>query len=464
MKQPAVTRDSRYTSPLSLALLGAAFLLTPGFARAEEQPNVIVILADDLGYADLGCQGSPDMRTPHIDSLAQNGIRFTAGYVTSPQCGPSRAALLTGRYQNRFGFESNEQGYDPGIPPDQPLISERLKEAGYINGAFGKWGVTNRRWGHPPQRGFDDSFWNHDGNRYFPDTPSQYDTAVRRGNDPVDLEEYSTDAFTRAAVEFIEENGDNPFFIYLPVITPHVPMEARPQDLARFPDVEDPLRRTTLAMMANLDDNVGWLLETLRVKGLEEETLIIFLSDNGGYPGNASYNDPFRGTKSQLLEGGIRVPFLMQWKGTLPEGTIYEHPVSSLDIVPTALAAAGMKIQDDWKLDGTNLLPYLKGEIQDPPHEALYWRYNFPYVKEEQHGWAIRQGDWKLVKNGWARTPVALYNLANDPQEEQNLISKQPERAHTMRQKWEHWDEGNQEPAITPAIQRQLEQISEGNP
>lgn len=416
-------------------------------AQVQTPPNVIVILADDLGYADLGCQGAMDMITPNIDSLATNGVRCTDAYVTAPQCGPSRAGLLTGRYQNRFGFESNEQAHLPGIPLDQPVISERLKAAGYATGMFGKWGVTNYREGHPPQRGFDASYWNHDGNYLTPGKPLEgHDTQMRRGNEKVELKEYSTDAFGREAVQFIHDHADEPFFIYLAAIPPHVPMEAKEEDLTRFPDVEDELRRTMLAMMVCLDDNVGRMLDALRQHDIENDTLIIFLSDNGGYPGNASRNDPFSGTKSQMLEGGIRIPFIAQWKGRLPAGKVYEEPVISLDILPTALAAAGVKVQPEWKLDGVNLLPYWSGQKKEPPHKALFWKFIFPSNKPDINSrWAIRKGDWKLVENGWARTPVALYNLKDDPAEQHNLIDKLPERARELRVDWEKWNAGNRE-------------------
>ena len=417
-----------------------------GSVLAARKPNVIVILADDLGYADLGCQGSQDVKTPHIDSLAENGVRCTAGYVTAPQCGPSRAGLLTGRYQNRFGFESNEFAYDPGIPRSETLISTRMKELGYATGYMGKWGVTSKRHSYPAQRGFDESYWNQDGNLYFPDTPCKYNVQVKRGNEPVEQPAYSTDAFGHEAVEFIQRHKDEPFFLFVAFITPHVPMEAKPEDLERFPDVTDPLRRTMLAMMASMDDNVGRILQTLEKNKLDDDTLIIFLSDNGGYALNASRNDPFRGTKSQLLEGGIREPFLIQWKGTLPAGKIYEEPVISIDILPTALAAAGAEIKPEWKLDGVNLLPFLSGEKKDAPHEALFWRYKAWTHKPEQDAWAIREGDWMLVRNGWARTPPALYNLAEDPEQRNDLSNVYPERFAGMRKRWEAWDAGNVNP------------------
>jgi arylsulfatase A-like enzyme len=433
-----------------LALSGIAAVPMFGNAAsvggASRSPNVIVILADDLGYADLGCYVSEDVKTPHIDTLAENGVRCTAGYVTAPQCGPSRAALLTGRYQNRFGFESNEFAYEPGIPMSETLISTRMKELGYVTGYIGKWGVGHPHVKIPPQRGFDESFWNTSGNRYFPESPSQHHTQMFRGAEPVDLTEYSTDAFGREAVDFIHRHHDEPFFLMTAFVTPHVPMEALQKDLVRFSSDLPLGRRTLLAMMANLDDNVGRILEALREKQIEENTLIVFLSDNGGYPGNYSLNDPYSGTKSQMLEGGIRVPFIMQWKGRLPAGTVYEKPVISLDIAPTALAAAGAEIRADWNLDGVNLFPFLSGKNEEAPHESLFWRFNIWSSKPEQDGWAVRQGDWKLVRNGWARTPPALYNLKDDPAEKKNLAAQFPEKVSALRGAWEAWDAENVKP------------------
>ena len=424
----------------------ASLSLPEMHATQSRKPNVIVILADDLGYADLGCQGSSDAKTPHIDSLAENGVRCTASYVTAPQCGPSRAAILTGRYQNRFGFESNEFAYKPGLPRSETLISDRMKAAGYATGYIGKWGVTSERHSYPPQRGFDESYWNQDGNLYFPDTPSKHNVRVHRGNDPVEQPAYSTDAFGREAVAFIERHKDEPFFLFVSFITPHVPMEAKPEDMARFPDADDPLRRTLLAMVACMDDNVGRILHALKKDELEKDTLIVFLSDNGGYPGNASRNDPFSGGKSQMLEGGIREPLILQWKGQLPSGVVYDRPVISLDILPTALAAAGAKVDPAWKLDGVNLLPFLSGEDVGAPHESLFWRFNFPLKSPQRHGWAVRQGDWKLVRNGLERRPPALYNLKDDPAEEHDLSVGYPGRVNSLRALWDQWNVGNQEP------------------
>ena len=427
-------------------VFGSFVFLFVSFLNAKS-PNVILILADDLGYGDLSCQGSvKDVRTPHIDTLATNGISFSQAYVTAPQCGPSRAALLSGRYQNRFGFESNEWAYNPGMPKSVPLISELLKDHGYATGYIGKWGITSKRHSYPPKRGFDESFWVQDGNVYFPDTPSKYNTQLHRDMEPVDLDTYSTDAFGREAIDFIRRHEENPFFLFISYITPHEPMEAKASDLKRFAHIDDPLRRKTLAMIACLDDNVGRMLQVLKDRKLEEDTLIFFLSDNGGYPGNGSLNTPYRGTKSQLLEGGIHVPFLMQWKGKLPGGKVYENMVSSLDIVPTILALAGAKIRPEWQLDGVNLLPYISGEKPGKPHKTLFWRYKAWSNKPEQDGWAVRQGDWMLVRNGWSRTPPALYNLASDPRQSKDLSRKQPELYDDLLRLWKQWDSHNVKP------------------
>jgi arylsulfatase A-like enzyme len=422
------------------------------FATAEPtRPNIILIISDDLGYADLGCQRSKDVKTPHIDSLAQNGTRFTHGYVSSPQCGPSRAGLLTGRYQARFGFESNFYARKPAIPVSEKLISDRLKAAGYVTGYIGKWGVGNQQTSGPaftpPQRGFDETYWNSDGNFYFGAKPNPpHDVQMYRGNDKVEQPFYSTDAFGQESVDFVKRHRDKPFCLCLSYITPHVPMDAKNEDLARFPDVTDPLRRTMLAMMASMDDNIGRLLETLREQKIEANTLIFFISDNGGAPKhNGSFNHPFRGTKSTILEGGIRVPFLVQWKGRIPAGKVYDKPVISLDILPTALAAAGIDIDPAWKLDGVDLLPFLTKKVSGRPHETLFWRFNIDPNKPEENRWAIRHGDWMLHQDRVGQQPMELHDLANDPFQKNNVIKQHPEHAAVMRKQWEAWNQENPE-------------------
>jgi len=235
-------------------------------------------------------------------------------------------------------------------------------------------------------------------------------------------------------------------------------MEAKPEHLAQFSHVTDLHRRTMLAMMASLDENVGRVLTKLRQAGLEKNTLVFFLSDNGGptgrprprpdaefeYGQNTSRNDPCRGVKGELLEGGIRVPFLVQWKGRIPAGKTYDQPVISLDIMPTSLAAAGVKPRPDWKLDGVNLLPYLTGEKEGVPHETLYWRFRFPPNAPARHRWAIRRGDWKLVKNNLA--PLGLYNLADDVGENNNLAAEQPDLVRSLEAAWKQWNSELKEP------------------
>jgi arylsulfatase A-like enzyme len=442
-----------------------ALLLAPPVtlhaAEAPRKPNILVILADDLGYADLGCQGSREAVTPQIDSLAANGVRCTAGYVTAPQCCPSRAGLITGRYQNRFGFEANWPAAlsgKAGLPTSERTIADQLHAAGYVTGLIGKWHLGDAEAMRPYNRGFDETLWHANGGVLFPDKNTGFISKLYRGSEPVQVAEYSTDAFGREAVEFIGRHQREPFFLYLAFVPPHWPMEAKPEHLAQFAHVSDLHRRTLLAMLASLDANVGRVLRKLRETQLEKNTLVFFLSDNGGptgkprprpeaefeYGQNTSRNDPCRGVKGDLLEGGIRVPFLVQWKGRLPAGRIFDQPVISLDILPTALAASGVEPLPGAKRDGANLLPFLAGEKQGSPHDTLCWRFCFPPAQPARHRWAIRQGDWKLVKNDTAA--LALYHLADDVGETKNLAAEQPERVHAMQVAWKQWDAENREP------------------
>ena len=448
------------------AIIGVLFLchscalLFASENQPPNKPNFVVILADDLGYADLGCQGSTEVKTPHVDSIAANGVRFTAGYVTAPQCCPSRAGLMTGRYQNRFGFEANwsSPAPDVGLPISERTMGDRLKAAGYVTGMVGKWHLGESEPMRPYNRGFTETFWHPNGGVLFPDQTTGYIRNLHRNAKPVQVAEYSTDAFGREAAEFIDRHRREPFFLYLAFVAPHWPMQAKPEHLSQFAHVSDPHRRTFLAMMASLDENVGRLLAKLRETGLETNTLVFFLSDNGGPTGpprpkpdepfrygvNTSLNIPCRGAKGDVLEGGVRVPFLVKWTGRIPAGKTYDQAVTSLDLLPTALAAANVKPTPDWKLDGTNLLPFLKGEKQGPPHDTLYWRFRFPPEQPARHRWAIRKGDWKLVKNDLQ--PLALYNLALDICEKKNLAAEQPDRVQTMESAWRRWNAELKEP------------------
>jgi arylsulfatase B len=424
-----------------------------GHAGAPRRPNLVLIVADDLGYAELGCQGAADIRTPHIDSIADHGVRFTSGYVTAPVCSPSRAGLLSGRYPQRFGHELNAIGPQNrrphvGLPTSEKTIADYLKAADYATGAVGKWHLGGTGPYHPRRRGFGEFFgFLHEGHFYAsgsntdvvsllrPDEPPYDDqNPVLRGTRPVSDFGYLTEALTREAVAFIDRHRDRPFFLYLPYNAVHSPMQATEAYLGRFAEIKERKRRVFAAMLAALDDGVGSVLGKLREAGLTEDTLVVFLSDNGGPTAElTSSNAPLRGGKGQLYEGGVRVPFLMQWEGHLPRGVVYDRPVSSLDILPTALASAGVESPDGAKLDGVDLLPYLSGRNDGPPHERLYWRYGGKA--------AVRDGPWKLVRDGGHR-PWELYVLDKDMGESDDRAARNPEVVGRLTAAWERWASG----------------------
>ena len=452
---------------LLLCFIGLPLLA--GESQHPSRPNIVVLFADDLGYADLSCQGSTEVKTPQIDSIAANGVRLTDGYVTAPQCCPSRAGLMTGRYQNRFGFEANwsSPGPNVGLPLNEHTMADRLKAAGYVTGMIGKWHLGESVPMRPYNRGFMETFWHPNGGVYFPNQKTASIPNIYRGAEPVKETEYSTDAFGREAVEFIGRHQHEPFFLYLAFIAPHWPMEAKPEHLAQYAHVRDLHRRTFLAMMASLDENVGRVLAKLRQTGLETNTLVFFLSDNGGPTGrprtapdapfqygiNTSLNTPCRGQKGNVLEGGVRIPFLVQWKGHIPAGKTYAQPIISLDLLPTALGVAGAKVSPEWKLDGVNVLPFLTGAKSGSPHDMLLWRFRFPPGQPLRYRRAVRQGDWKLVKDD--SEPLALYNLAEDIGETKDLSAQQPDRVRKMEAAWTKWNAELKEPSWSDAPRKQ---------
>jgi arylsulfatase A-like enzyme len=405
---------------------------------SRKRPNILIILADDMGYADAGFQGCKDIPTPNIDTLAKNGVRFTSGYVSGPYCSPTRAGLMTGRYQNRFGHEFNPAGAKQGMPVNQTTIAQRLHALGYVTALIGKWHLGNEAKMHPTERGFQDYFGFLGGaHPYFPGKGKE----ILRGTKALEEKEYLTDALGREAVSFIDQHADDPFFLYLAFNAVHTPMEATQKYLDRFPNLPKSQRKTYAAMMSAMDDAIGRVLAKLREKGLEEDTLIFFFSDNGGPTMigttiNASINFPLRGSKRQLLEGGVRVPFVVQWKGRLPAGRAFDFPIIQLDVHATSLAVAGADIKADWKLDGVNLLPFLEGKNLNAPHEMLFWRFG------EQM--AARKGDWKMVR--YDSTGIHLYNLKNDIGESKNLAAEQPEILREMQAAWNEWNRGNVAP------------------
>ena len=403
-------------------------------------PNIVVIVADDQGYHELGCYGNTDVPTPHIDSLAANGIRFTAGYVSAPVCSPTRAGLLTGRYQQRFGHEFNVGKVIPpteffGLPIDQVTLADRLRAAGYATGIFGKWHLGDKdRRQHPLHRGFDEFFGFLGGGHSFLQSESEPGSVnpILDGFQPVEEIGYTTDEFAIQAASFIERHKDRPFFVYLPFNAVHLPLEATRKYLDRFSTIQDDNRRTFAAMLSAMDDGVGLVLAKLRTLGLEDSTLIVYLSDNGGPTAKTtSSNAPWRGFKRDVLEGGVRVPFIIQWKEQLPAGLVDARPVISLDIHATALAAAGLEVSVDGPaLDGVNLLPFLRGEREDQPHKALFWRYG--------RQWAIRQGDWKLCRD--QEGTRCLFHLPSDPGEAQNLVMQEEEKARELQLAYDSWN------------------------
>ena len=402
-------------------------------------PNIVLILVDDLGYEELGCQGNKDIPTPNIDALAKNGVRCTDGYVSAPVCCPSRAGMITGRYQTRFGHELNliglrnkEQGL--GLPLDEKTIGDHMRSAGYATCMVGKWHLGGTAPYHPLRRGFDEFYgFLHEGHFFLPPPYSGSTLRLRvkeplydlenpmlRGEEPIVEDKYLTDALTREAVATIDRHRDKPFFLYLPFNAVHSPLQATLDDVDRFKHLPDSHRVIFAGMLASLDDAVGEVMAKLREHGLEENTLVFFLSDNGGPTAElTSSNLPLRGGKGNVYEGGVRVPFIVQWKDRLPAGKVYEQPVSALDILPTALAAAGAKAPDN--LDGVDLVPYLTGKKRSAPHDTLFWRYNGQK--------AIRKGKWKLIRDLPPRLGkrVQLFDLENDIAEENDLSEKHPE-------------------------------------
>jgi arylsulfatase A-like enzyme len=426
--------------------------LAPGLLHGgtgRRPPNIVVLLADDLGYADLGVHGAKDIATPHIDALARHGVRCTSGYVSAPYCSPTRAGLLTGRYQQRFGHEFNPVllrlgGQGQGLPLDQRTLADWLRAAGYATGLIGKWHLGEEDAYHPQQRGFQEFFGFLAGAHSYVEAEDKNMGPLLRGKEKVALDGYLTDVLSKEAVAFVERHKDRPFFLYLAFNAVHTPLQAPAATLQAFADQTDPTRRTYLAMLKKLDDAIGAVLTRLRELNLEEETLIFFLSDNGGpttkFAPNGARNFPLRGSKGDTWEGGIRVPFIVQWQGRLPGGTTYPQPVISLDIAATALAAAGTRTPEG-TLDGVNLLPLVQAKDAAPPQRALYWRFGTQM--------AIRQGDWVLVRPSMGKgeyeaiaAQPLLFDLSRDVGQQHDLAAAQPERVRQMQREWERWNAG----------------------
>ncbi|MDG1072346.1 MAG: sulfatase-like hydrolase/transferase [Akkermansiaceae bacterium] len=457
----------------TVLLTGLATLA--GAERVSTMPNVVILLADDLGYGELGCQGNAEIPTPHIDAISENGVRFTSGYVTAPNCSPSRAGLLTGRYGTRFGHEFNPIGArneDPGtgLPLRQRTMVQALQKAGYVTGLVGKWHLGGAADYHPYRRGFDEFFgFTHEGHYFVPEPWDGVTTWLRRvplpgggegrrtfgkvtysshmghdepdydannpivrGSQPVDEELYLTDALTRESVSFIERHGEKPFCLLVAYNAVHSPLQGADAYMKKFAHIEDLQRRIFAAMLANLDDSVGEISKKLREEGLEKDTMLYFISDNGGPTKElTSSNLPLRGGKGNMYEGGVRVPFMMQWPGMVPKGTTYDRPVITTDLFATTFAAAGKEMPKGPKRDSVNLLPFIKGETQGDPHERIYWR------QAARQG--LRQGDWKIVKAS-AKAKWELFDLSGDLSEKVNLAVAKQEVLKELVGEWEKLD------------------------
>lgn len=436
--------NKRMNTILNKSYITLIICLLCQYAQGQsKRPNLIVMVADDLGYADVGYHGlRKDIYTPNIDELAKQSVVFSEGYVTAPVCGPSRAGLLTGCYQQRFGFKDNPGPYrpspeiTPGISSDFPTLATSLNEVGYKTIAIGKWhlgGQEDEKF-IPTNKGFDHfyGFLGGASSYYSEDNASQ---AFLSDNQPIPMpNRYLTDLFGEKAVEFIEKQSDSkPFFMYWAPNAVHSPLEAPKEVLAKYAHIKDEMRRKLVAMHHVMDKNIGNIVEALEKKGLLENTMIVFISDNGGIPNNnASINLPLNGEKGTLYEGGIRVPYFMYYPKKLPKAKTYNKMVSSLDIHPTLLALAGVKPSE--KLDGVDLMPYLTEKNRDNPHKNLYWK--------NANKWGVRDLEWKLFYDKKAKRQK-LYHIAKDPYEKEDVYKKYPQQVKRLTKMYQKWDSQN---------------------
>lgn len=469
-------------------------------AQGKRPPNIIVILADDLGFNDLTYNGGGvadgAVPTPNIDSIARDGVTFTEGYAGNATCAPSRAAIMTGRYATRFGYEftpanpifekvvgtfrspgalhppiyhsEREDEMPPmseiGIPVNEITIAKLLQSKGYHTLMFGKWHLGEGKGMTPNDFGFDESLGFLIGAQKYGMDDDLAIVASKQDFDPIDKvlwtmlpfsvsynngpkfrpSEYMTDYLGDEAVSAIAANKNRPFFMYLAFNAPHTPLQALKSDYDALPQIKDHRLRVYAAMIRSLDRNVGKVLAALKAQGLDENTLVVFTSDNGGahYIGLNDINRPYRGWKATFFEGGIRVPYFVKWPSTLPGGTRYAEPAAHVDIFATVAAAAGVATPTDRVLDGVNLLPYVEGKSEGRPHKTLFWRSGTYQV--------LLDGDWKLQVSA-NPDKVWLFDLKNDPTEQANLAGSQPEKLAELRKVLDRVD-GEQAKPIWPAL------------
>ena len=417
----------------------------------EQPPNVIVIISDDQGYADVGFHGSEEIFTPNIDRIANNGVIFSEGYVSYAVCSPSRAGLITGKYQNRFGYTRNillaPKDSTMGLPLTEQTLPDVLRKANYKTKAIGKWHLGAHESLVPERRGFDEFFgFIIGGHRYFPedltindltDARRQMDGYITRiydNGNRIDTKKYLTEELSDNAVKFIEDNSDNPFFLYLSYNAPHTPLQATKKDLERNMHIEVEKRRIYAAMVSSMDDGIGLILDKLEEKKITDNTIVIFFSDNGGVEWyNFSDNGILRGIKGDFFEGGIRVPFTMQWPQKIKPGITYDKPIIALDVFATVASAASAEKYIKNDIDGVDLLPYLTGDKFGLPHEYLYWKNpdkDIDVVRDERY-------KYLRIKND-----EYIFDLKNDISEETNIINSSKPIYDRLKSQFKEWEKG----------------------
>ena len=423
------------------------------------KPNIVVLYSDDAGYADFGFQPNcvADMKklTPNIDRIAKEGARFSNAYMAGSVCSPSRAGLMTGRYQQRFGYDNNlPPGFQSGLELKETFGVKRMKALGYTTGLIGKWHLGYPADYHPNKRGFDWFYGLLQGSRpYFAIEKVSAHRVIQENGVVTQEVGYATDRFGDAACRFIKANKEKPFYLFVSFTAPHGPLQPKPEDAARTAHIRNKKRAKYAGLVVSLDDNVGKVLDCLKAEGLDEDTIVVFTNDNGGQTLTGADNTPLQGKKGTLWEGGVRVPWAMQWKGKIPAGSVIDEPVIALDLLPTFVEAADGKIAPEWKLDGRSFFNLLAGKAKattatEVPR-SLFWRQGGSAGPR-----AMRRGKWKLLHDRKGGDEPALFDLSKDIGEANNLASDKPEVLKSMLEELDGWEKEMLEPRWGPGALR----------